>query len=144
MVQTNFRDLLAQPTDQFKKPPALPEGHYNGSVKAYEFGKSTKKGTAQIQFIYNITSAGEDVEEEDMAAIDLSNGKEMRQTFYITPNALWRLTDHLNALLGPDEGKSFDERIPDTRGIDVLIRVSQRLSEDGEDTYNDVKDVVAA
>lgn len=143
-MATNFRELLSQPTDQFKRPPALPEGHFNGQIKAYEFGKSAKKQTAQIQFIYTITSPTEDVPEEDMAGVDLANGREMRQTFYITPTALYRLSQHLDALLGEQEGVSFDERIPETRGLDVIIQVSQRLSDDGEDTYNDIKSVVKA
>lgn len=142
-TQTNYRDLLAQPTDQFVRPPALPEGHFHGSIKAYEFGKSAKKGTPQIQFIFNIVSAGDDVDEEEMAGIDLSNGKEMRTTFYITPNALWRLTQFLDGVLGEETDKSFDERIPETRGVDVLIRVSQRTSDDGEETFNDVREVIA-
>jgi hypothetical protein len=141
---TNFRELLTQPTENFKKPPALPEGHYYGTIKGHEFGKSSKKQTNFVQFNITINGPSDDVDEEAMAEIDLSGGKEVRTTFYITPAAMWRLTDFLNSVLGEEEGRSADDRLPDTTGVDVLVEITQRTTDDGRDTFNDVKSVIKA
>jgi hypothetical protein len=75
--------------------------------------------------------------------IDFSR-RELRKDFYITPNALYRLSDMLDAALGKQQGRTFDERIPDTRGVRVMFAVTQRDNEEGTETYNDVGAIVAA
>lgn len=139
----NFRDLLSMPTDSVERPKPLPEGHYIAYIKAHEFGTSAKKNTPYVRFLFSIESGSDDVSADDLANIDLTR-RELRRDFYITPNALYRLSDMLDAVLGAQQGRSFDERIPDCRNAKVLIGVTQRQSEDGTDTFNDVTTVVAA
>lgn len=143
MSSSTFRELLSQPTDVVERPRALANGHYMGEIKSHEFGTSRQKQTPYVMFILIPTEETEDVESGANAGIDFSK-KEMRKTFYITPTALYRLSDMLDAVLGKSTGRSFDERIPETRSARVMFAVTSRQSEDGLETYNDVGAIVAA
>lgn len=140
---TTFRDLLGQPTDAVERPRALAVGHYYGEIKSHEFGLSRNKQTPFVRFILVPESEGSDVPAGANAGVDLSR-RELRKDFYITPTALYRLSDMLDAVLGKESGRSFDERIPDTRSAKVLFMVTQRENEEGTETFNDIGAIVKA
>lgn|SRR5574337_489417 len=139
----NFRELLSMPSDGFKRPPALPEGHYRAIIKNHEFGTSSKKKTPFVRFLVTPTEPTEDVDADLLEGIDLSK-KEFRKDYYITPDALYRLREMLDSVLGEQEGRSFDERIPDTRGVEVIIGISQRVDDNSGEVFNDVNTLVGA
>jgi hypothetical protein len=138
-----FRELLSQNTDTVERPRALAPGHYNGKIKGHEFGQSRQKQTPYVRFLLVPESEGPDVPAGANDGIDFSR-RELRKDLYITPNALYRLSDMLDAVLGKETGRSFDERIPDTRDASVMFAVTQRESEDGTETYNDIGTIVKA
>ena len=138
-----FRQLLSQATDAVERPRAVAAGHYLGEIKAYEFGTSRQRQTPYVMFTLVPSEETADVPAGANAGIDLSK-KELRKTLYITPTALYRISDFLDAVLGKTTGRSFDERIPETRGVRVMFAVTTRDNEDGTETYNDVGAVVAA
>ncbi len=138
----NYRELLSQPSDSFQRPPSMPAGHYIATIKTHQFDKSSKKATPLVRFLFSPREATSDVDEEALANVDLTE-KELRKEFYITPKALWRLNKFLDDVLGPQEGRSFDERIPEVKGVEVQIGVTLRFSDDGEMDFNDVTTVVA-
>lgn len=140
---STFRQLLSQPTDAVERPKALAAGHYIGEIKTHEFGQSRQKQTPYVRFVLTPSEETADVMEGANAGTDLSR-RELRKDFYITPNSLYRLGDMLDAVLGKTSGRSFDERIPETRGARVMFAVTQRESEDGTETYNDIGTIVAA
>lgn len=142
-MSSSFRELLSQPTDVVERPRALATGHYIGEIKSHEFGVSRQRQTPFVRFILVPLEETEDVEAGANAGIDLSK-KELRKDFYITPNALYRLSDMLDAVLGKSTGRSFDERIPETRSTRVMFAVTSRTNDDATETYNDVGTVVAA
>jgi hypothetical protein len=143
MSSSTFRELLKQTTDSVERPRALASGHYLGDIKSHEFGLSRQKQTPYVQFILVPTEETADVQEGANTGIDFSK-KELRKTLYLTPTAIYRLSDMLDAVLGKQTGRSFDERIPETRGARVMFHVTQRDNEDGTETYNDVGNIVAA
>ena len=141
-IPPNFRQLLSQPTDQVERPKPLPTGHYRGEITNYEFGVSKNKQTPFVRFIIVPEEADADVDRDRLSGIDLSK-KEMRKDFYITNTALYRLSDALDAILGQQQGRNFDERIPETRNAKILFGVTERQNEEGTETYNDVTTMVA-
>jgi hypothetical protein len=148
MSVSTFKELLRQQTDEVERPKALAAGHYSGIIRNHEFGVSSKKQTPFVRFILVPEEETSDVEEGANAGSDLSK-KELRKDFYITPTALYRLTDFLDAALGKQTGRSFDERIPETRGTRVVFHVTQRdvvdeATGDVTNTFNDVGTVIAA
>ena len=140
---STFRELLSQPTDTVDRPRALAEGHYIGEIRGHEFGRSRQKQTPFVRFVLVPSEETADVAEGANAGTDLAK-RELRKDFYITPNSLYRLSDMLDATLGQQSGRSFDERIPETRGVRVMFQVTCRDNEDGTETYNDVGNIVAA
>lgn len=141
-TQQTFRELLSQPTDSVERPRALAAGHYLGEIKSHEFGLSRQKQTPYVRFILVPSEETTDIAEGANAGVDLSK-RELRKDYYITPNAIYRLSDMLDAVLGKTTGRSFDERIPETRGARIMFAVTQRENEDGTETFNDIGNIVA-
>lgn len=139
----NVRDLLAMPTDQAERPKPLPPGHYYGTITGISQDKSKQKGTPFIRFAIKLEGPGEDVDPESVNGIDWTR-KELRKDYYLTPTAVFRLSDALDAVQGAQSGRSYDERIAEMRGQRVLAQVTQRTSEDGSEVYNDVNKLLAA
>ena len=104
---TTFRSLLSQPTDTVERPRALAAGHYIGTCTRHEFGVSKQKQTPFVRFFFTPTEETADVQEGANAGIDFGK-KELRTEFYITPSSLYRLSDFLDAVLGKQQGRSFD------------------------------------
>lgn len=142
-MATNFRELLGRATDSVERPRAIADGHYMGRIASHEFGTSRQKQTPYVRFIIVPEEACPDVENGANDGIALGS-RELRKDFFITPNALYRLSDMLDAVLGKESGRSFDERIPETRDARVMIGVGHRNSEDGVETYNEVNTIVKA
>lgn len=138
----NVKDLLSKPADSFERPPILPAGHFRGTIVKHEFDRSRQKKTPLIRFYLNPTEPEDDVDPEDVANIDLKKVL-LRHEFYLTQNALYRLGDFLNAVLG-ESSENVDERIPMTTGLEVIIGVRQRMGDNGEPAGNEVADVTAA
>lgn len=141
-MSTNFRELLKVPSDQLSRPKPLPTGHYVGKIKGHTFGKSKRKQTPYLRFAIVLIAPTSDVM-GSLEGIDLSR-KELMKDFFITPEAVYRLGDALDAILG-QSSKPIEERISETRDVYVLCDVKDRLNEDGSvSEYNDVGDVIAA
>lgn len=142
-MAANFRELLSTKTDEVDRPRALAAGHYICAIKNFEFGTSRQKQTPFVRFLLTPVEACSDVDASANAGIDLG-ARELRRDYYLLPHTIWRLSDALDAILGKQIGRSFDERLPDTRGARVMADVAQRESEDGSETFNDVQTLVAA
>jgi hypothetical protein len=142
-INSTFRELLSQPTDQAERPRALAVGHYIGTILGHELGTSARKQTPFVRFTVQMEEATSDVPEGANDGIDLST-RQLAKTLYITPKSIYRLADCLDAILGKEQGRSYDERIPDTRGVRVLCDVSQRPNEDETEFFNEVGTMVKA
>ncbi len=150
MPAVNFRELLTIPTDAVERPKAFPDCWLNGAIGNHEYGESKNKKTPYVRFtlrpesLASAPDGSNGVTEDDLAGIDFSR-RELRKDFFITPSSLWRLSDFLDAVLGKESGRTFNERIPDTRNASVIFHVTQREAEgDSETIYNDVQEILAA
>jgi hypothetical protein len=143
MSGSTFRELLKQSSATIERPRALAAGHYSGTIKSFEFGRSSKKQTPFVRLFFTPEEAANDVDPVEIEGIDFSK-KELRKEYYITPQSLYRLSDMLDAVLGTDS-RSFDDRIPELRGARVVFAVTKRESETNEgEFFNDVGTVVSA
>ena len=140
---TTFRSLLQQATDTVERPRPLAEGHYIGTIKGHEFGLSRQKQTPFCRLFLVPEEETDDVPEGANAGLNLP-ARELRTDFYITPTALYRLSDVLDAVLGKQVGRTFDERIPELKGSRVIFGVKTRNNDEDVPTFNDVTTIVAA
>lgn len=144
MADVDFSKLLAKKADDAKPPVALPSGTYHGFIKGHTFDKSREKQTPYVKFDLALTSAGDDVDPDDLTEIELSK-KALSVSFYLTESSDYRLTEFLKSLGIKTEGRSFGELIPETINASVLIPVSQRIDKnDPTRLFNDVGDVKGA
>ena len=143
----NFRELLSKPTDSFERPRPLAVGHYVAIIRWHEFDVSKQKQTPFVRFLLTTTEETTDVPDGANAGTDITQ-RELRATYYITPQSLYRLSDMLDAVLGKQVGRSFDQRIPETRGVRVIVEVTQREQKDDDgnvkEIYNEVGTIIAA
>lgn len=141
-MSVNFRDLLSKPTDNIKKPKALPIGTYRGVIVSKAYDVSKQKQTPFVRLILQPSMAESDVAQEDLEGINISS-KQLRADFYLTDDASYRVLDLAKGLGIPTEGRSLGEVIEDLPNHNVLIAVTQQLSQDGSEVYNNVNKLTA-
>ncbi len=137
----DLNSLLSKPLDSFEAPKTIPAGTWKGVIGPYSYDKSARKKTDFVRYLLNITGPGDDIDEADLEGVEW-DGKQLKKDFYLTPDALFRLTDFITSLGISISGRSVTEMIPEAVGIPVLITVTEDDSEDGKTKYNNVGLVV--
>lgn len=144
----SFESILDTKADEVERPKPLPAGTYDCVVKGmYETGESSQKKTPFVRFTYALVAAGEDVDED--ALTELLTDKDgkpvpigertIKDTYYTTPDALFRLTDALENMGITLDGKTVRAALDETPNAPVRILVSHRSSEDGQQVFAEVK-----
>ena len=138
----NFKSLLKGKAEEAVRPPKLPAGQYLSTIMSFVYGKSRKKQTPFVDFNWNINAASDEIDAELLVDAEGNamnvEGKKIRSTFYITPDAMWRLKDFFESVVGSISGRSFEELISDSPGTQAWLDVSQVPTDDGEDVFNEV------
>lgn len=132
-----FEDILNRPADTIKPPPVLPVGTYHTVIVGLpERGKSSKKQTDFFKFKHKIVAALDDVDTEALAEVEGGvSGKELDNTFYITENSAFMLTQFLENAGIDLKGKSLASAIDETPNREVLIHIKHEASEDGQRVF---------
>ena len=146
----SFESILDTPTNEVDRPKPLPAGTYDVIVSGMpEHGESAQKKTPFVRFTYKIAAAHDDVDETELT--ELLTGKDgeltplteksIRDTYYITPDALWRLTDVLGNM-GIDteaDGRTIRQALDETPNASLRIEIAHRASQDGQSIFAEVK-----
>lgn len=133
MSVPNFASLLDAAPTEINRPKPLPIGTYLCVVSGQpEYGTSSKKGTPFVQFTLRPIAAEADVDEEDLAALGGIEGKTLRNTFYITEDAVYRLDEfHEHCGLDLDDETSRRNRNDEVVNAQVRAVVKHRDANDG-------------
>jgi hypothetical protein len=128
-----FSDLLNLDAGSVRPPPLKPAGSYNGLIEGFKLDKSKHEQTPFVRVsIHNITP-GENVTPESllhddgkggMVPMDLSKYKPSKD-FFLTNNALYRLTDFIKSLGVKVEGRSVAACLSDIKGLPVILDIVQ-------------------
>lgn len=137
----NFADVLNRPAAAVEKPKPYPIGTYLCIVDGpAEISKVGKKQTDAAIFKLKILAPGADVDPAAVAEAGGVAGKQLRITYWLTEDALYRLKQFLVDHLGLAEGsKTLGELLAEAPGCQVYANVGHRPSEDGQTLYADVK-----
>ena len=151
-LATTFESILDTPAADVERPRPMPVGTYEGVVKGlYEEGVSSQKKTPFVRFTYTFISAEGDVDEEELQQVLTDkdgnlhpiNEKTIKDTYYTTPDAMFRLTDTLEcmSIFDPDadDARSVRQMLADTPNASIRFSVSHRASEDGQQIFAEVK-----
>ena len=140
-----FSDILNKPASEVERPKPLPAGTYLCVVKGLpRFDKSSKKQTEFVEFNLSPMQAGEDVDQEDLAAMLLNkdgtskvlNELTIRATYYLTDNSLYRLKDFLTHCgLDVESDASLRQLVDAAPGCQVTAFVKHQASDDGQSVY---------
>jgi hypothetical protein len=117
---STFQDILNRPSSEIERPKPLPPGTYLFLVEGQpRFDKSSKKQTDFVEFTCRILQPGDDVDKAALAEVPggTAIGKQMKLTFYLTEDAIFRLVNkdgtgflnHLGIDLGPPLGQLISE-----------------------------------
>lgn len=134
----SFKDLLKSTAEEAVRPPVLPAGQFMARIVSHEFGKSRRKKTPQVEFLWQISAASEEIDDDLLEGVNVE-GKKMREAFYLTPDAMWRLKEFFEVLVDNISGSSFEELIADSTGLQAWLDVSKEPSDDGEGFYNNIE-----
>lgn len=141
-MRDSFEDLLDKPLDNFKKPPAMPEGNYIFQVTDFKFGKTTgEKKTNFVEFETTYVEAMPDVDADNLSTVLDGNAltsKKSKLTFYLTADAMWRLSQFLHEHLGLPIA-SVRDAIQAAKGNQFLGNVKQEISQrNPQDVYSNI------
>ena len=144
-AQPTFESILDTPATEVERPKPLPAGTYDAIVKGLpEYGESSQKKTPFCRFTYAIQAAGDDVDTDELETIGGLEGKTIRDTYYTTPDAIFRLTDTLERMGIDAEGKTIRQMIDETPNCSIRVVVGHRASEDGQQIFAEVKRTMKA
>ncbi len=138
---TTVQDILKAKPTEVSRPKPLATGTYHCMVKGQpEHGESTKKKTPFIQFVLQPMAIGDDVDQSALEeALTKKDGtttpladKTIRNTYYITPDAVWRLEQFMEHLGYALDGKmSLEQMVAESNGRQVLITLKHTMNDDG-------------
>lgn len=123
MSDPDFSRLLETPMDDIKRPPPMPAGTYNGLISKYTLDKTkSEKRTPYVQFNINLTSPGMDIPSGALEGIDIAK-RPQEYSFYLSPDAQWRLKEFLASCGIETAGRSLGACIPEAMGREVLVEL---------------------
>jgi hypothetical protein len=153
MNQQTFESILDTPADEVERPKPLPTGTYDVIVSGLpEHGQSSQKKTPFVKFNYVLQAAGEDVDEDELVTlltkkdgtVEPLTTKSIKDTYYTTPDSLFRLTDVIENMGIEQEGKTIRQCLDETPNASLRILVGHRASEDGRQVFAEVKQTMKA
>lgn len=138
---TTVQDILKAKPTEVERPKPLAVGTYQCMVKGHpEQGESTQKKTPFVRFLLQPMAVGDDVDKELLTeALTKKDGtvtalsdKTIRATYYITPDAIWRLQAFLEHLGFELDGKqSMEQMIAESNGRQCLATLKHTMNDDG-------------
>lgn len=132
-MAVDLSNLLGKRSDEIEKPKPLPIGNYGWLIKSHEIVESSQKKTPGVQFTVQPFEAKDDVDEDLLAEVKEPFKKQMKLTFWITEDSLWRLNDFLQMLELGGNGETLEELIPETTGQQFVAKVKHEQMQDGND-----------
>lgn len=129
----DFTSLLDKRLDDVEAPALLPQGSYIMTIAGYRTGESAKKKTPYVEFDLKISSAMDDVDQEELAKVKNLQDKTLKTQFYLNEDALFRLKDFCKKTGVPIEGKSFTEILSEIAGAQLIGIVNHRVNPENTD-----------
>lgn len=139
MAQPNFGSVLDKPASEIERPKPLPQGSYVTVISGLpRFDKSSKKQTEFAEFTHKVLSAGEDVDQDDLKAHGDYQGREIKNTFYLTEASAYRLKEFLINDLGIEEQESLRPMLDEVAGRQCIVHIKHTASDDGKSVYANI------
>lgn len=132
MADDDFQALLSKPLSDtaFDRPPPLPEGSYVAQFGEYSFGKANnEKKTPFVSYKVKLVEALPDVNADELLALTKVkplHDFDLKQDFYLTGDAAWRLGEFLKDHVKVDEGLTGAEAIQQAVGRQCVVALKKQ------------------
>lgn len=128
----NFASILDESPTEVSAPQPAPQGTYVFVVGNPRYDKSTKKGTDFVEFPVRAVAAESDVDEAELEEAGGLDGINLRATFYLTEDAVYRLDEfHSHCGIDLEDGTSRRSRNDAVVNAEVRGFVKHEPSQDG-------------
>ena len=153
MSNPNFGSILDKSPTEVERPKPIPPGTYSTVIIGMpRYDKSSKKQTEFVEFQHKFLAPGDDVDADALQEA-LTIGEEtkslndvvMKNTFYLTESAAWRLKEFLRDCgfdIESDE-MSLRDMVEQTAGKSVGVFVKHVPSQDGQTVFAQIDRTVA-
>jgi len=137
----DFSSVLNRKPVEVERPKPLPAGTYHVMVEKHEFLESKEKKTPYLHILFKILGPGPDVDPASLVGVDYAK-RQLRQDFFLTEDALWRLREFFEKAIGIDIGqRTFGEiianELPTKQVMAMVVQVpSQKAGDDS--IYNNI------
>jgi hypothetical protein len=142
-MTNRITSILDRSPASIKRPKPLPPGTYLTVVRGLpRYDKSSKKQTEFVEFTLVIQKPADDVNPEDLAAMGGCIGKEIKATYYLTDDAVYRLKDfleHCDFDVDSDEA-TLREMSEQAAGSQVWATIRHESSQDGKQIFARLRD----
>ena len=141
MSKPNFSSVLDKPATEIARPKPLPVGTYLAVVEGLpRYDKSSKKQTDFVEFSMRITAAADDVDEAELQEVGLTlkdgTSRTMKNTYYLTEDAAWRLKKFLEDLGFDFSGDlTMREACESAANREVYLTITHEPSQDGQSIF---------
>jgi hypothetical protein len=128
----NFASILDESPTEVSAPQPAPQGTYVFVVSNPRYDKSTKKGTDFVEFPVRAIAAESDVDEAELEEAGGLDAINLRATFYLTEDAVYRLDEfHSHCGIDLEDGTSRRSRNDAVVNAEVRGFVKHEPSQDG-------------
>lgn len=133
MDQPNFADILDEAPETIDRPKPLPPGPYHCIVIGQpRQDVSKKQRTPFVEFTLRPIEALKGVDEDALEEMGGLEKRTLRNTFYLTPDAIYRLDIFLDHLGLPPDGKTTRAaKLAESVNRECIAYVSHSMSDDG-------------
>lgn len=138
--------MLNKPLDEMKRPPALPQGTYYGTISGSPaFDESKNRKTPYARIFFQLTSAGEDIDQNDLDGVELHKRK-VHKDFFLTEDAIYRAKEFLESIGVETTGRTLGEAFGDIVGKNVMLTITPRPNQNDPEAppFPEVGDVRGA
>jgi hypothetical protein len=144
----NFSDILSRKSSEIKAPKPLPPGSYVWLIEGQpRFDRSTKQQTDFVEFTCRCLQPREDVDQTALQEAGGAVGKTRRLTFWITEEAVSRLSNKQGTgfleQLGIDGDISVAEKVSMAPGRQFIGHIRHKASQDGTRIFAEIGQTAA-
>lgn len=128
----NFASILDESPTEVSAPQPAPQGTYVFVVGNPRYDKSSVKGTDFVEFPVRAIAAESDVDEAELEEAGGLDAINLRATFYLTEDAVYRLDEfHSHCGIDLEDGTSRRSRNDAVVNAEVRGFVKHEPSKDG-------------
>lgn len=140
-MAVDLSQLLARKADEIEKPSPMPVGHYGFTVMKYEAVESGQKKTPGVEFTVVPFESKEDVDADELAKVKDPFKRNMRLTFWITEDSLFRLKDFFVKLGMDVAGREMGELVAEAIGQQFIAAVvHEQSTRNPEEVFANIND----